>query len=209
MESEEEFEISHRLLRDWLLLFKRSNNRSLSHNAVVLEKYLVKSVLPLKSKWLYPLRMQAGLRTFNQKTGSPVEGLNQTIKHKSSKKVTPNMSMRESFQTQDVQASARMKIWTRNTNQALSKHPLWMRGSLTSAKVTTMAESLLQQRLQQRQNYVATVVSENCIQVVRRPNTAPTALCDVPDLILMLIVIYIYFIYKMLAACCCCLLLLL
>ena len=179
VESNEEFEVSHSLLRQWLLGFKRSANRSLSHNAVVLEKFLVKSILPLKERWLYPLRMQSGLRTFNQKTSSPVEGVFHTVKYKSSKKVTPNMSIRESFQTQDVQVSGRMKIWTRNTFQELlSKHPLWIRGSITSDHVTTMGESLLQQRLSQRENYLVRVISSSCIEVVRKPGTAPTYCAD-------------------------------
>jgi hypothetical protein len=72
VETEEDFQIAHRFLRKWLLAFKRSDNRSLSHNAVVLENYLVKCVLPLKKRWFYPLRFKAGLRTFNQKTFSAV-----------------------------------------------------------------------------------------------------------------------------------------
>lgn len=178
VETEEEFSISHSLLRSWLQSFQQSENRSLSHNSKVLEEYLVKSVLPLKNRWFYPYRMECGLRTLNQKTSSPVEGVNDTIKHKSSKKVTPNMTIRESFQTQDIQVSCRMAIWHRKVQQATTRHPLWTKGSLTANEITTMGESLLQQRLDQRNNYTARPLSPSCIQVVRILGTAPSYCAD-------------------------------
>ena len=106
VESEAEYIISLEALKKYLRDFSLSGSDELRQNGVVLEAFLKKSIEPHKSRWFFPER--AHLMTFNMKATSMLESVNHTIKVKSSKVVTPCMSMLESLQTQDDQAKCRM-----------------------------------------------------------------------------------------------------
>jgi hypothetical protein len=178
VENEAEFQVSKDLLAQWLSSFQDSDSPSLKHNAVELEDFLTKTLLDHKSRWFFPGR--AGCRTFNQKTTSPCEACNHTMKHKASKVVTPGMSLKESFCTQDTQCNNRMNEWERETMKAIQAHELWVTNSHTADTVNKMCESMLQQRYSQHKNYSIKVRSPTQIYVARRPGTAH-AYCEYCD----------------------------
>jgi hypothetical protein len=168
VETEEEWAMSHNALRSWLESFKSSDNASMKHNAAELETFLVKSILPHKPRWFVPGRIAKSLLTLNQKTSSPLEGVNHTMKCKSSKKVLPEMSIKTSFETQETQVKSRMDMWLRNARQdAESCQQLWVTGSATANHINNMGESVLQQRLSQRPNYHVRCVNHGIIEVLR------------------------------------------
>jgi hypothetical protein len=98
VENEVEFDYSCKMLRAWLYRFKDGPHE---HNAVVLDQFLTRSILPHKVRWFFAGRERK--MTFNQKATSALESVNQTMKFSSGKRVTPNMSMRESTRTMDIQ----------------------------------------------------------------------------------------------------------
>jgi len=155
-----------------------STSQAMRRDAEVLHEFLVKRLMHYKKKWYFPGRFAAGLLTLNQKTGSAVESVNHTMKIKSSKVVTPSMSLRTSFDTQQTQAKQRMDLWRKSTMQKYESKQLWVKGSATADKVTTMAESLLQQRKEQAPLYSLRVASQCEVQVVRTPGTTPSFCAD-------------------------------
>jgi len=96
---------------------KSDSSHSMKHNAAELEDWLIHKLVLLyhKEHWLFPLRVAEGLMTL---VSSSVEGVNHTMKHKSSKTVTPNMTMCTSFETQETQVHTRMLKWKRMENNA-------------------------------------------------------------------------------------------
>ena len=180
VESEAEFNTSFVMLRSWLsdIRQKSDTSKSMKHNAAELEDWLIHKLLYHKERWLFPLRVSEGLMTLNQKTSSPVEGVNHTMKHKSSKTVTPNMTMCTSFETQETQVHTRMLKWKRKTMQAYQSTPLWVKNSPTANELTTIAESLLQQRFLQQPFYACLLVSDFEVKVARLPGTLPNYCAD-------------------------------
>jgi len=180
VENEAEFNSSFSMLRNWLYAIQQNSNssHSMKQNAAELEHWLTHKLIYHKERWLFPLRFSEGLMTLNQKTSSPVEGVNHTMKHKSSKTVTPNMTMCTSFETQETQVHTRMLKWKRKTMQSFDSTPLWVKNSLTSRELTTIGESLLQQRFLQRHFYGCLLVSDFEVKVARLPGTSPTYCAD-------------------------------
>jgi len=88
------------------------------HNVPALDTFLTKTLDKHKQRWFFPFRVivNAGSMTFNQKTNSPIEGCNHTIKYKSSKTVDGNMTMLESLQTQNAQQETRMMAFLKKKN---------------------------------------------------------------------------------------------
>jgi len=181
IESETEFNKSFALLRSWLFAIRQNcdaGSSSMRHNAAELEDWLIHKLLYHKERWLFSRRISEGLMTLNQKTTSPVEGVNHTMKHKSSKTVSPNMTICTSFETQETQAYTRMLKWKRKTMQTYQSTPLWVKNSATSKELTTIGESLLQQQFLQRHFYSCLVVSDFEVKVARLPGTSPNYCTD-------------------------------
>ena len=178
VETDREYEVSYGLFRQWLGNLTESIDPNVKHNARELEVFLVKSILPHKDRWYFPKRIANGMMTFNQKTSSPVESCNTVMKDKASKTVQPNMCLKKSFATQDIQVQNRMDLYHRQTMLSYNCTQLWVQGSGTANDVTKMGESLLQQRLTQLPFYGMRVVDDSHIQVVRLPGTSPAYCAD-------------------------------
>ena len=176
VESEDEFNLSKRMLDDWLWDTYESDDlpKAVRENAVTLGSFLWKNLLYHKPRWFFPDRKFH--LSLNQKTTSKVETLNQTMKYKASKIVKPNMTMLQSLQSQDAQCKARMDAYKRSLMLDYQKTPLWA-NSPTVKKVSTICESQIHQCNIEASNYLCKPVSEIKISVVRKPNTA-AAFCS-------------------------------
>jgi len=163
VETEAEYQISLKLLRSWLRSFQGDRTRELEHNALVLEEFLEKSIIPHKERWFFPGRRY--LMTFNQKTTSKLEAMNHTMKVKSSKTVKPVMTMLESLRTQDGQCKTRMDMFQKKAMQDYESRPLWA-VSPTAKVVNSFCESLIQQNKQQANNYCAMIRDDGSIDMV-------------------------------------------
>ena len=170
VETETEYKLVLKELRDWLKHWSHSQRKQVASNSTVLDVFLTKKILIHKSRWFFPLRKH--LMTLAQRTTSALEGVNQTIKSKSSKVVTPNMTLIESLKTQDQQCKLRMDQYTKKTIKTHLARPLWS-ASPTATHVTKICESHLQQNYEQHDNYVCKVISPMEIHVVRKPECAP------------------------------------
>jgi hypothetical protein len=105
VEDEDEYAESLQCLKNWLGSF--TNQASYLHdNAQVLHEFLANRIIPFKARWFFPGRK--GLLTLNHKTTSPLESINMTLKCNSGLHVRPNMSLFESFRTQEQQVNTRM-----------------------------------------------------------------------------------------------------
>ena len=107
-----------------------------------------------------------------KKTTSALEGVNQTIKYKSSKVVTPCMTLLVSLKTQDVQCQSRMDRYNKLTINNFSSRPVWT-NSGSAVDLTKICESQIQQQDQQNINYICRVISSLQINIVRRPTVLP------------------------------------
>jgi hypothetical protein len=145
----------------------------LKHNAIILQEFLLKKILPHKERWFYADRVAVdGCMSLEQKASSAVESQNQTMKWSASKRVTPSMSCCESIMTQDTQHKNRMDNRRIQVMSDLRSHPLWAK-THTATHVTKRAESVLQQRKSQVGNYAFRAVSEWEVQMVRCSKTHP------------------------------------
>jgi hypothetical protein len=147
IETEEEFNKSHELLKEWLGAFKVPDlneagnlERILHMNAEHLETILL-NLLNHKPRWLILERKD--LMHLQQKTTSPLEGVNQTVKYKSSKVVTPNMNLQTSLITQDQQVDTRMDSFFKDAQRDTEKYPKWTH-SPSARDLTTHGQSLKQ-----------------------------------------------------------------
>jgi hypothetical protein len=174
VESEDEYELSYRLLKEWLAEFRndtghngRSNNivDALRHNSEQLEIMLLK-ITNYKSKWFIPLRKHK--LHLQQKTTSPLENVFSIAKTKASKKVTPSMSLRTSVETQDIQVQNRMNELERRIQIDSASTPLWT-NSTSKSELTNFAEGLKHVVMSQRDRYHSRVgIVDNQIQVIRK-----------------------------------------
>lgn len=177
VETEDEFQISKKLCFAWLkdVSTDEKGSRAMKHNAVILSDHLEKYILHHKERWFLPGR--EGRMTLDQKTTSALEGLNHTIKCKSSKNVAPNMTLLQSFRTQYDQVKSWMTQWFRNTWRYHKRTSLCVSGSPTASKVNMRCESQVQKNMEQAQYYACRPLTSLEIQVVRLPGTAP-AFCQ-------------------------------
>jgi hypothetical protein len=97
VETDTEYNYSLKMLRKWLV----SADKKHRENAITLDDFLTMRILPHKNRFLFPGRERR--MTLDQKATSALGSINQTIKVMAGKKVTPNMSMRESLRTMDIQ----------------------------------------------------------------------------------------------------------
>ena len=149
VENDTEFNRSYRMLRLWLASYadeRKCHDKKHRDNAKMLDEFLWMKIMPHKTRFFFPGR---GRRmTLDEKATSALESINQTIKVMAGKKVTPNMSMRESLRTMDVQVghplSERHLAAIRGMN-ARSLHSL----SPTSNIVTKPCESQIAQQTRQ------------------------------------------------------------
>ena len=136
--------------------------------------WLIKSILPHKSRWLFFLRQH--LMTLGQTSTSALEGVNHTIKVKSSKVVTPNMSLLESYKTMDCQQESRMILWGGKAMADFERNPTWT-DTQSSKILTKISESQLQQNLSQKSNYTCKVITHTDefgeIHMVQNPKVVP------------------------------------
>jgi MULE transposase domain len=169
VESEAEYIVSLEALKRYLGDFSSSDSKELKHNAVVLEEFLSQTIEHHKSRWFFPGR--AHLMTFNMKATSMLESVHHTMKVKSSKVVTPCMTMLESLQTQDDQAKCRMDKFVKKAARDAQSLPLWARGSPTASVVNKLCESQIQQNLDAASVYACRLTVEGTVEVVHVPDS--------------------------------------
>lgn len=170
VETEEEFQISLWLLRKWLyeLHCNMSNSTHLRHNATILDEFLTKSILPHQDRWFFPGRNRR--MTLDQKATSAVESINQKIKWASGKHVSPNMSLRESLRTMDMQADRVLRYRAIQSHRQAGARALYARTPTVNV-ITKEAESLLTTQREQSQYYGCQVQSNSMILMKRLPTT--------------------------------------
>jgi len=167
VESEDEFLFSKRALEAWLNSFKRTGERHEAYNAEQLQTLLTKKLMPHKERWFFPLRR--GKLTLNQKTTSPLEAMNGSMKANSGTKVTPNMSLCSSMMTQDLQADRRLQERQTQCVRLARARSTSIR-SHTVNDVTPVCESVISEQMAQKDNYASRVVDRHTIQVKRLPH---------------------------------------
>jgi hypothetical protein len=176
VESEAEYHVSLEALKKYLGDFSASDSRELKHNAVVLEEFLSQKIEHHKSRWFFPGR--AHLMTFNMKATSMLESMNHTIKVKSSKVVTPCMTMLESLQTQDDQAKCRMDKFVKKAARDAQSLPLWARGSPTASVVNKLCESQIQQNLDAASVYACRLTVDGSVEIVHSSPESDHTFCQ-------------------------------
>lgn len=124
VETEDEYNISKQQLIAWLNGLAASEHTSpeVKYNAKILQDHFELRIKHHKSRWL--LAGRGSRLTLDQKTTSTLEGVNHTIKCKSTKVVTPNMTLLTSFQTQCDQVKSRLCSWFQSALNAFHHHPL-------------------------------------------------------------------------------------
>lgn len=175
VENDEEWKKSYELLLEWLDSFEHNSQLDqtkrgrlkayLSQNARWLKELLLKNIMPHKKRWFIVGRNN--ILHLQQKTTSAVEGVNHTMKVKSSKTVRPSMGIDESMKTQDLQVDLRMIEWKRKAQQDSESTPLWTNSS-SARHLTTMAESLKQGLLRQTKHYHRRISDNHTIEVKRK-----------------------------------------
>lgn len=173
VETEEEFQLSHNNLKLWLKekVTNPKYSKEVKHNASELDAFLINGILKHKSRWFFPTRIgKFCCICMGEKCTSRCEGLHHTMKLKSSKVVTPSMSMLRSLKTQDVQAETRMKDWFVERLREYQSHPLWVKKSPTAKSVNTLCESILHKLRREIPNYAIKMETNFCILVGRLPD---------------------------------------
>jgi hypothetical protein len=106
VETVDEYHTSHKHLCIWLHSFANQASH-LQHNAQVLREFLLQRIDPFMSR--LSLHGRNRRLTLNHKTTSPLESINQSLKKNSAIVVHPNMSLLQSFRTQEDQANIRKR----------------------------------------------------------------------------------------------------
>ena len=171
METNEEFQVSKSLLKEWFKSLRCSPDEDVIANSVILEEFLERDIMHHKSRWFLPER--DGRMTLDNKTTSILENVNSTMKTKCIKRVQPNMSLLTSYMTQDFQVNARMEELVHQVHRDFISTPTWAHTN-TSRDVTKVAESWNQQQWEQSQYYAARVEHESLILIKRRSDAPPT-----------------------------------
>jgi SWIM zinc finger len=167
VEDEDEYAESLQCLKNWLGSF--TNQASyLQDNAKVLLEFLVNRIIPFKARWFFPGRK--GLLTLNHKTTSPLESINMTLKCNSGLHVRPNMSLFESFRTQEQQVNTRMNEKGIKASEMDRSLCLFSRAP-TASYVSTLCETNLIRQRQQSAFYACIVDGECRVKVKRLPGT--------------------------------------
>ena len=106
-------------------------------------------------------------------------GVNQTLKRKSGNKVTPNMSLLKSMQTQDSQQQARMDRNRRRTFKNYQEKKNWARMSPTARWVTQICESQIHQNVEAAfNNYLVLSDGGHEILMLRKPPDGKEYFCE-------------------------------
>ena len=148
VENKEEFNMSLTDLLRWLEGFKNKGETQ-RRNAQFLETFLLKRIMPHEKRWFFPGR--AHRLTLNEKTTSPLEGLNQVLKSGSGS-VQPVMGLLESLRIQDTKAYTRMNEIMVGACQLARSRSLFSR-SPTANEVTPLCETKLIEQKKQSLNY--------------------------------------------------------
>jgi len=167
IESEEEYGISKACLETWLVRVKENNaSEAVKHNVGVLSDFLTTKILPHKERWLACLRQD--LLTLHQRTTSALEGVNQTVKAKSSHCVLSTMGMAESLEVQDGQWDAKMDKYHKRVWKEHQSFRSYVAGSKTVDDVWGRCESEIHRNMKQRKNYHVRPLDELRIELVQR-----------------------------------------
>ena len=154
-ETDEEFEMSRSLLIEWLQGFQETTDSpgkiedALAYNSQELHNEYLR-IMEYKSRWYFPARKH--LFHLRQKTTSKCEAGHHTMKVKSSKCVTPAMTMLQSVKTQDRQQGLRMTEYRWKLQISDGLDPMWA-DTLTSSSLTRMGESMAKQTKEQKESY--------------------------------------------------------
>ena len=161
VESEQEYQISRKLMLDWLETYQKNMvhtcqknmnlHEALKHNSVLLMEFFRTSIEYQKDRWFFPNRKNK--LHLQQKATSSLEGTNHTIKVKASKPVAPNMSMTRSVITQNEQCESIMTEMKLKAKYDFEATPTWTTDH-NAKELTTMGESLRQEVVKQGANYL-------------------------------------------------------
>jgi MULE transposase domain len=178
VETIEEFAVSRKALNDWLknLQLDGEEDEDVRHNSGVLHEFLLRCILPHKNRFLVCLRV--GSRTLDYRANSALEGVNQTLKRKSGNKVTPNMSLKKSLKTQDLQQKARMDRHRRRTLKHSIAKKKWARLSPTARWVTKICESQIQQNVEESDKYFVLPSGGYEVLMLRMPDEGGGLFCE-------------------------------
>jgi hypothetical protein len=174
VENRNEFDMSKTDLLRWLQSFKNKGDIQ-RRNAQFLETFLLKNVMPHEKRWLFPGR--AHRLTLNEKSTSPLEGLNQVLKSGFGKTVMPLMSLLESMRLQDTQADTRMDENMVRACELARGRSLFSR-SQTANEVTPLCETQLMQQKEQSQNYACRIQGPFRLFLKRLPGLFDSNYCE-------------------------------
>jgi hypothetical protein len=174
VENRNEFDISKTDLLRWLQSFKNKGEIQ-RRNAQFLETFLLTKVMPHEKRWFFAGR--AHRLTLNEKSTSPLEGLNQVLKSGSGKTVMPLMSLLESMRLQDTQADTRMGESMVRACERARGRSLFSR-SQTANEVTPLCETQLMQQKEQSQNYACQVQGPFRLYLKRLPGLSDSNYCE-------------------------------
>lgn len=183
VEDESEYQASLGALCRWLRESDECTHTTMHHNAVVLEEFLVKTIIKHKERCVYFLRKEK--RTFGFRVTSAVESMNSATKKGCVNHVRPSDGLALSLKKQDHQATARMRFHARETYRLLASRLLWST-STTANIVTEYAEGLIQAQSQQAGRYLSVRQGPSVFKVRRLPGESaychdctPMARCKV------------------------------
>jgi hypothetical protein len=167
VETVDEYHTSHKHLCIWLHSFANQASH-LQHNAQVLREFLLQRIDPFMSR--LSLHGRNRRLTLNHKTTSPLESINQSLKKNSAIVVHPNMSLLQSFRTQEDQANIRMR---ENHLQACEKDRgrSLTRRSHTCNFVSALCEDELIKQRYQCVHYACFVDGPSRVRIKRLPDS--------------------------------------
>ena len=133
IENKKEFQQSLSFLREWLT--EQSQNEDgdvdydVSHNAQVLHDFLMRNLLPHKSRFLVYLRNDR--LYLDYRSTSALESQFQKMKKKCSPCLSPNMTLLTSIKVQDSQRQAKMDLRKKVAFKQYNSSPNHSHGSET------------------------------------------------------------------------------
>jgi hypothetical protein len=142
----------------------------LNCNSKVLEDFFWTKIEHHKKCWFFPDRKH--LIHLQQKATLAIECFNQKMKDRLPKVVTSNMSLKESFKTQNQQVDRRMtEMKIKWIYDSKAKPTGWMANTVSSSQLTIDVLCLMQQVMEQCGNYARLISPGNKWTVeVRRIN---------------------------------------
>ena len=152
IENQKEFQCSLAFLRGWLTEQRENANDDVdydvSHNAQVLQDFLMRNIYPHRNRFLVYLRNDR--MCLDYRSTSALESQFQKMKRKCSPCLTPNMTLLKSMQTQDLQRRAKMDMRVKVAFKQYNSSPNHSHGSLTKDAVSSQSSCIVKDTCQIR-----------------------------------------------------------